>query len=63
MELKLIKINDENSIISLHALLAACGKEMYEKLKLMHWHPFMDLYKFESLMRGKDLFGVYRNAA
>ena len=61
-ELKLVKINDKDSIISLHTLLAACGKEMYEKLKLMHWHPFMDLYKFESLMRGKDLFGVYRNA-
>lgn len=60
-EFKLEKINDKDLIIPLHALLTACGRTMYETFKLIHWHPFMDLGKFETLMKDKDLYGVYRN--
>lgn len=60
-EFQLKKINEKAFIIPLHALLTACGKKMHETFGLMHWHPFMDLKKFETLMRSKDLYGVYQN--
>lgn len=60
-EFKLTKINDEDSIIRSHALLAACGESMYKTFGLQHWHPFMDLEKFKTVMEGKELYGVYRD--
>lgn len=60
-EFRLKKINNKESIISLHTLLTDCGKTMTKTLNLTHWNPFMDLEKFKILIKNKDLYGVYQN--
>ena len=60
MEL-LLKKSTEKEIILLHEILVACGKEMYDRFNLTHWHPFMDLETFKKVMKDKDLYGVYQN--
>lgn len=60
-EFQLEKIDNKASILPLHTLLTDCGKTMHETFNLMHWYPFMDLEKFETLMRDKNLYGVYQN--
>lgn len=57
----ILKKIDGDAIIPLHKILAACGKSMYEKFGLEHWHPFMDIATFKKLMEKKDLYGIYQN--
>lgn len=58
--LKKVKVNDD-AIIPLHSILVACGKSMHDKFGLSHWHPFMDINTFQNLMKGKDIYGIYKN--
>jgi len=57
----IIKEKSDAQIKPIYDLLLKCGKEMYDKYHLSHWHPFMSLEDFQSSMRHKNLFAVYNN--
>lgn len=60
MDLELKKA-DAEMIAPLHAILVACGENMYEQFQLSHWHPFLNLKTFRKMMSHQMLYGVYQN--
>ena len=57
----ILKKIDGDAIIPLHKILTACGKSMYEKFGLEHWHPYMGIEAFKKFIEEKELYGIYQN--
>ena len=56
----IIQKSSKDEIKPIHSLLSSCGKFMFDKYNLCHWHPFMDLEAFINSMAEKDLYSVYQ---
>ena len=61
IQVKKIKKNDLSSLSKAHAIIVACGLEMYNKYNLTHWYPFASLDKFKERICHADLYGVYND--
>jgi GNAT superfamily N-acetyltransferase len=57
----LVKPIKDEEILKFYSILVACGKSMYEKYGLTHWHPFIDLSSFLKSIEIKEIYGVYQN--
>jgi len=56
----MIKKANEQELAEAHALIGACGEEMYKQYGLSHWHPFASLGQFKERVQHADVYCVYK---
>jgi len=51
----------EDEIKLIYNLMVRCGEHMHTQYSLDHWYPYMDEKTFINKIKGKKLYGVYRD--